>query len=57
MTEDRVQLDWVGPPGVTFYATGTEIIASSLGVDLVVMGHQVIALTLAAVALPPYRDG
>jgi hypothetical protein len=44
MTEERSRLDWLGPPGVTFYSTGTEIIASYQGIDLVVMGNQVVTL-------------
>jgi hypothetical protein len=52
MTEERSRLDWLGPPGVTFYSAGMEIIASYQGVDLVVMGHQIITLNTGGSRAP-----
>jgi hypothetical protein len=52
MTEERSRLDWLGPPGVTFYSAGMEIVASYQGVDLVVMGHQVITLNAGGSRTP-----
>ena len=52
MTEERSRLDWLGPPGVTFYSAGMEIIASYQGIDLVVMGNQVITLNAGGSRAP-----
>jgi hypothetical protein len=52
MAEERVRLDWLGPPGVTFYSTGTEIIASYQGLDLVVVGNQVVTLNTGGSRAP-----
>jgi hypothetical protein len=52
MTEERSRLDWLGPPGVTFYSAGMEITASYQGIDLVVMGNQVITLNAGGSRAP-----
>ena len=52
MTEERSRLDWLGPPGVTFYSAGMEIIASYQGIDLVVVGNQVVTLNTGGSRAP-----